>query len=115
MRLALAAFAVLAIAGSALAWGGAVRPPRRYQGDTTATVELLDPERVPPLCKALGGFSPPGQYAVACATGRTIVMPNPCRWPNRSDYADLLCHEMAHVNGWPSDHPHDQPAGKGPQ
>lgn len=81
-------------------------PPIQYRGDATATVEFIDPEAVPALCSALG--APPlrlPRYALACTVGTTIIMPNPCAWPNRSDYRDMLCHELGHKNGWPADHP----------
>lgn len=46
------------------------------------------------------------QDALACANrlNNTIYVPNPCRYPS-DIYAVLLCHEMAHLNGW--DHEND--------
>lgn len=42
-------------------------------------------------------------YALACESLGTVYMPNPCEF--RGDvYAELLCHESAHVRGWPHDH-----------
>lgn len=29
---------------------------------------------------------------------RKIIMPDPCKYPGK--YAELMCHEMAHSNGW---------------
>jgi antirestriction protein ArdC len=33
-----------------------------------------------------------------------FTMPNPCKWPNHSEYQRMACHELSHVNGWPADH-----------
>ena len=40
-----------------------------------------------------------GRRIDACATSNLIVIPNPCLY-RRDSYADLLCHELQHVNGW---------------
>lgn len=81
-----------------------LHPPVQFQHDAVMTVQFSDPDRVPSLCVALIGQPTPGTYASACWLGETVIMPNPCRWPNRSDYSDLLCHELGHLNGWPVDH-----------
>jgi hypothetical protein len=80
-------------------------PPVRYQGDRTVVVMFLDPEAVPAQCKAMGDGLELPAYAQACQKGGLIIMPNPCRWPTRSEYGDLACHELAHANGWPANHP----------
>lgn len=80
-------------------------PPSAYQGDAVVSVSFVDPERVPALCEAMGARLASGTYALACQTGGTIYLPNPCRWPNHSDYQRLACHELAHANGWPANHP----------
>jgi hypothetical protein len=45
---------------------------------------------------------------VACTTESHITLPDPCPFAFTGDhYAQIVCHEMAHVNGWPADHPLD--------
>lgn len=49
------------------------------------------------------GKSRPGFHTLACEKGGTLVMPNPCEYPEYKDpysYARLLCHEKGHVLGW---------------
>lgn len=77
--------------------GETLRPPARYIGETRAVLEVIEPEKVEATCAAGG----PG--ALACTKmypkRPTIVMPDPCAFPFDS-YAAMLCHEIAHVNGW---------------
>jgi len=74
------------------------RPPSRYQGDVQSTVHFSDNAEL--LCAIIKA---PGR-AIACGNpGGIMIVPNPCRWGD--PYAELMCHEMAHVNGWPADHP----------
>lgn len=74
------------------------QPPKAYQTNTTAMVRFEDTQKVWNACDR-------GPSVVGCARGVAITMPNPCQWPDDETYAQLLCHEMAHVNGWPANHP----------
>ena len=81
-----------------------VTPPARYQGDATMTVQATDQAGINAACNPLFGAPPAGMKTNACATGRRVVVPNPCRFDQSDRYAHLLCHELGHVNGWPSTH-----------
>ena len=72
-------------------------PPREWQGNNTAQVEFVDAEAVLFKCLDAGP-------AVACTRADHIVITNPCAYPDQP-YSRLLCHELAHVNSWPSNHP----------
>lgn len=56
-------------------------------------------------CRQIGAVSAEGAQIVGCHHGGVIVLPNPCTWPNRSDFADIACHELGHANLWPANHP----------
>lgn len=70
-------------------------PPTKYQGDARVVVEMVSASAVKARCN---------DEAVACAfrDPRTtiIVMPNPCLYRESDAYAAVLCHELAHANGW---------------
>ncbi len=72
-------------------------PPPKFHQDTAAI--LIFTSDVSSYC----GKAPKGYVTLACAQGPQIAMPNPCQFPD-DPYAALLCHEMAHVNGWPGTH-----------
>jgi hypothetical protein len=76
-------------------------PPVRYQGEAAAVVLFLDDVSI--AC----GKAAPGYVILACASGQTIAMPNPCK-PEYygQSYARLMCHEKAHLgaDGWPRTH-----------
>jgi hypothetical protein len=80
------------------------RPPKRYQGDATVTVQFVPPARINRACHA----TPVCGYTVLGCTGpdghggRKIIMPNPNR--DSHDFQGTLAHELGHWNGWPGDH-----------
>ena len=80
-----------------------VRPPERYGRDATAVVAFVHPRFVPGTC---GMAVREGFTLYACQRGDLLVLPNPCG-PGfaREWFAHLACHELAHRNGWPADHP----------
>lgn len=72
-------------------------PPEEYRGDytTLSSVLTLPETRIREICGS--------EHALACA-GRegsfdVLYLPNPCGYPS-DPYAVLLCHEMAHLQGW---------------
>jgi hypothetical protein len=77
------------------------QPPERLRADNTAVVRFAtSPDAA---CRQIGAASE--GTILGCHHAGLIVIPNPCAWPNRSDYADLACHELGHRNGWPGNHP----------
>jgi hypothetical protein len=84
----------------------AQRPPPEFRSNTLVGVEFLDPADVGFRCADRGAtyWGLPGINAVACATKTLVSLPNPCSVINGGWYADLLCHEIGHTNGWPADH-----------
>lgn len=79
-------------------------PPVAYQKDVTVQVEFASRQAMQVSCQRLFGQPPTGSAIEACNTGSKIVMPNPCTFPKEDRYAQLLCHEIGHANGWPSTH-----------
>lgn len=75
-------------------------PPTRYQGNTSVTIEFASPDEVNRRCA--GGVPVCGFRFYACRRGDKLIMPNPC--PSGQAYSSLLCHEIAHMNGWPATH-----------
>jgi len=71
-------------------------PPREFQGPATAQVEFIPAEAVLFRCINRG-------IANACTTDNRITITNACAYPDQP-YARLMCHEMAHVNGWDAQH-----------
>jgi hypothetical protein len=72
------------------------RPPARFiQERQTAFVNFLPHAELEAQC---------GRGNIGCATvgGSVVWMPHPCDYP-REGYAALLCHELAHNNGWEHD------------
>lgn len=80
------------------------RPPDRFQDDRTVTVQFTDQRGINEACHPRFGPPPAGMKTNACATGRRVIAPNPCDYPESETFAHLLCHELAHMNGWPSTH-----------
>ena len=96
---------LISIGLSAVVWsvaigGSVLRPPMVFQGDTWAFVRWVDITKVDQACRDMGA-TVSGRIQ-GCSKGRNVVLPNPCRLEGYS--ADVTCHEMAHVNGWPADH-----------
>jgi hypothetical protein len=80
------------------------RPPSAFQHDATVTVEFAGQQKIDDTCHPLFGAPPKGMRTMACDTGKKVLMPNPCTYPESDRYAHLLCHELGHVNGWPPTH-----------
>lgn len=96
------AFAAIALAS----WGYGTPnfdgpPPLPFQRDNSATIVFTDPPHIAAECKMdtddIEGCSDIGPVF------RKIWITNPCRV--REHYAQILCHELGHVNGWPANHP----------
>lgn len=79
-------------------------PPPRFHGDKRVVVEFTDQRGIDIGCHPRFGPPPAGMKTNGCATGKKIIVPNPCDYAKRDGYAQLLCHELAHMNGWPSTH-----------
>lgn len=71
-------------------------PPIAMQGDVRVRADFIWPEDVSGRCHS--------KDALACMQDipgePTIIMPNPCWFVWTDEYAAMLCHEIAHVNGW---------------
>ncbi len=80
-----------------------ISPPGVYQRDNRVMVEFVHPTMVGIRCAERGVrfMGMPGINSGACADAELITMANPCLTPTAGWYADTLCHELAHVNGWP--------------
>jgi hypothetical protein len=93
--------AALVVAGGTIDSGW---PPSSWTDDNTVTTHFTNQAGVDRLC----GKAPPGYRTLGCSYRgkREIVLPNPCSGEfGNEDFAKLVCHELAHANGWPGDHP----------
>jgi hypothetical protein len=83
-----------------------VMPPPNYQADTAVKVEFVHPAMVGVRCAERGVtfIGMPGLNSGACANEHLITMPNPCLAVAGGWYASVMCHELAHTNGWAHDH-----------
>lgn len=81
----------------------ASQPPAAYQKDVTAIVRFEAPDKAAMDCH--DAVHEPGVTPEWCVINGVAVWPNPCAWPNDSDYRQGGCHEVAHVNKWPANHP----------
>lgn len=83
------------------------RPPSPAAPATMAVkVEFVAPRAVEMRCAERGAkLFDAGDSFVACGDRMLVTMANPCDLETTGWYARTLCHEMAHVNGWASDHP----------
>ena len=107
-------------------------PPAKYRKDNVVRIEFLPEKAVQQKCQQLTGareatacasvelMTMPlacgnsSKYAkIVCDTvgdKATFVtfpstLPNPCSFKRGGEYADLMCHELGHVNGWSAKHP----------
>mgnify|MGYP003119863788 CR=1 FL=1 len=80
--------------------------PLEFRGDNTVAVEFVSPMLVGARCAQRGAhiFGVPQLSSMGCGDGRMITMPNPCQTITAGWYARLLCHELAHANGWSRTH-----------
>lgn len=102
--LVLAALIGLAACGAPTVGSFQQQPPDRYRADGLVAVQFVDPDQIPALCAA-GQDLGAGKVIGACVKGLFMILPNPCAWPNDSDYRQIACHELGHRNGWPASHP----------
>lgn len=77
-------------------------PPERFRTGVKFVVVFGTADEVHATCAAAALPVPCGSRYGGCVIGSTVHVPNPCE--RTGDYADLLCHELAHVNGWPASH-----------
>ena len=79
-------------------------PPERFQGEFAAVTLFSDDVE-----KHCPGDRADNVRVLACAGwskggAPIVVLPNPCDFPTEK-FAVLACHEGAHINAWPADHP----------
>lgn len=81
-------------------------PPERFEADMNR-VPVTFSSSVGAACEAVGLEQTESTITKGCSVsgGRNygIIVSNPCK--EKGSYAKLLCHELAHMNGWPADHP----------
>lgn len=111
MKIVLATLSVLLVSAQAPAPHPeqATQYPKTEVFDGMPPPRLRHPRQVPRVVTVGAvergcGKDPPGLITYACTTrsGRVYV-PNPCDFPQER-FAMLMCHELAHVDGWPSTH-----------
>ncbi len=98
-----AALAAGAAPAAGASWRGRLlRPLAEYRNDTRAMVHFT--QAAAQQCNEI--FDLAGVDACARIGVGEVWMPNPCSAYWRGDrYADLMCHEIGHTNGWPATHP----------
>lgn len=67
-------------------------------GTAMVEIEFLSWSAISGRCAGLNPFG------CRVSSGELLVL-NPCLFRQESWYAELLCHEVAHTNGWPASHP----------
>lgn len=78
-------------------------PPERFRSDASSRVTYLPPEAVDRACAPEP--RPCGVVYYGCATHGRVTLPNPCAAQFAGErFAELACHELGHVNGWPATH-----------
>lgn len=71
-----------------------------------AVIEFVAASRLEHACAERGAKMERAEGGLeACADRLMVTMVNPCDPTVSGWYARTLCHELAHVNGWPADHP----------
>lgn len=80
------------------------RPPVEFRGGVTALVVFSD--NVARDCRRAGLQAVAGAVVNACSViggeQPVIIIPNSCK--QNGIHAENICHEIAHVNGWPHVH-----------
>jgi hypothetical protein len=74
------------------------RPPVQYQGESVPAVILFaEPGLVDAVCREAASLKGAPGRILACTNPNTSVMllPDPCLYAD--GYAELLCHERAHL------------------
>lgn len=74
---------------------------------STFLIDFVHPASVAANCvrRGLRLSQPESGTGAFCSDGKVMTAPNPCLASDASWYSRTLCHEMAHANGWASDHP----------
>lgn len=88
-------------------FGLRAQPEGAYRDATAMRVEFVDSQEIGLRCAERGAvaFGKPTLNALSCSNAAMMTLPNPCSVVDGGWYADLLCHEMGHANGWPESHP----------
>lgn len=74
------------------------RPPSELQADRHSMVTFTsDPDAA---CRGISTHKGEARI-LGCEFHSALVVPNPCGVSGA--YADLLCHELGHANGWNHD------------
>lgn len=76
--------------------------PPEFQGNTHGIIATESPENIDAFCRSISENTPENRVILACAypAMNSIFLPNPCLYQERDPYARLLCHELAHLQGW---------------
>jgi hypothetical protein len=84
----------------------AARTPSPTPAWEAVRVEFVAADTVEMRCAERGAkMHEGGDGFLSCGDRLLITISNPCDLEETGWYPRTLCHEMAHVNGWPSDHP----------
>lgn len=76
-------------------------PPDAFKGDVASLVIFAGASGIHKIC----GVPPEGFVRLGCqgttADGVSIIaVANPCLFPEDDFFAGIMCHEIAHSNGW---------------
>lgn len=88
-------------------FGLRAQPKGGYRAATAIRVEFVEADKIGLRCAERGAvaFGRPTLNSISCSNAAMMTLPNPCSVVDGGWYADLLCHEMGHANGWPANHP----------
>lgn len=80
-----------------LAMSPCERPPLQYQGESVpAVVIFAHPDVVDAICREAGNQAIPQRILACTNTDKSVMLlPDPCLYAD--GYAQLVCHEKAHL------------------
>lgn len=81
--------------------------PVRYREPVAGWVKMRFLSAADVNRRCAGGVPVCGRVFEACVRDGELIMPNPCddpAGPSGQGYSGTLCHELAHINGWPETH-----------
>jgi hypothetical protein len=75
-------------------------PPERFRANAQVTIQFAGQDTIDKIC----GKAPCNLITLGCQTPKKIILPNPCKYGSKDAFAELACHELGHLNGWPATH-----------
>jgi hypothetical protein len=105
----------LAVLLSVSAVAGTINSGWPPEGPVRNDVTITKPVHFTHSIELYCGKAPEGYHFSGCVRDGELTLPNPCDPAySHEKFAKLACHELAHLNGWPGDHPRPWPRAPNP-